>query len=36
MKKAPPEPSERVFLSIARRDDGISNPSTPTLSKSAE
>jgi hypothetical protein len=33
MKKAPPERSERVLLSIARRDDGFCNPSTPTLIK---
>jgi hypothetical protein len=31
MKKGPPERSEGVLLSIARRDNGIYNPSTPTL-----
>jgi hypothetical protein len=33
MKKAPPERSERMLLSIARRDDGFCNPSIPTLKK---
>jgi hypothetical protein len=33
MKKAAPERSEGVLLSTARRDNGISNPSTPTLIK---
>jgi hypothetical protein len=32
-KKVPPECSEGVLLSTARRDNGISNPSTPTLIK---
>jgi hypothetical protein len=31
MKKAVPERSEGVLLSTARRDNGIYNPSTPTL-----
>ena len=31
MKKGPPERSEGVLLSTARRDNGICNPSTPTL-----
>jgi len=34
MKKALPERSEGVLLSIARRVHRICNPSTPTLSKS--
>ncbi len=29
MKKGPPERSEGVLLSTARRDGGICNPSTP-------
>jgi len=33
MKKVPPERSEGVLLSTARRDHGICNPSTPTLIK---
>ena len=33
MKKGPPERSEGVLLSTARRDNGIFNPSTPTLIK---
>jgi hypothetical protein len=33
MKKGPPERSEGVLLSTARRDHGIYNPSTPTLIK---
>jgi hypothetical protein len=32
-KKEPPEHSEGVLLSIARRVNGIFNPSTPTLMK---
>ena len=31
MKKEPPERSEGVLLSIARRDNGIFTPSTPNL-----
>ena len=33
MKKGPPERSEGVLLSTARRDNGIFNPSTPTQKK---
>ena len=33
MKKGPPERSEEVLLSTARRVNGICNPSTPTLIK---
>ncbi len=33
MKKGPPERSEGVLLSTARRVNGICNPSTPTLIK---
>jgi hypothetical protein len=32
-KKGTPERSEGVLLSTARRDNGIFNPSTPTLIK---
>ena len=31
MKNGPPERSEGVLLSTARRDNGICTPSTPTL-----
>ena len=33
MKKGPPERSEEVLSSTARRVNGICNPSTPTLMK---
>ena len=33
MKKGPPERSEGMLLSTARRVNGICNPSTPTLIK---